>query len=113
LSTSGRAAALRKRSKKGHIAETVAPKKATLCRVNRRRLPLLMLACLFRHRARTQAGLAALQMNKDVALSGTVLGPGVACDTAVSAGAAEADATQAYRLAMLPVVALAALGTRC
>jgi ACS family tartrate transporter-like MFS transporter len=58
------------------MAETSAVEKATLRRVSFRLLPFLMLAYLVCYIDRTNAGFAALQMNKDIGLSGTVFGLG-------------------------------------
>src|SRR5271163_4125550 len=49
---------------------------ATLRRVSIRLLPFLMLAYLVCYIDRVNAGFAALQMNKDIGLSGTVFGLG-------------------------------------
>ncbi len=58
------------------MSETTALEKATLRRVSLRLLPFLMLAYLVCYIDRTNAGFAALQMNKDIGLSGTVFGLG-------------------------------------
>jgi len=58
------------------MAEPGALERATLRRVSWRLLPFLMLAYLVCYIDRTNAGFAALQMNKDVGLSGTVFGLG-------------------------------------
>jgi hypothetical protein len=50
--------------------------KATPRRVSLRVLPFLMLACVACDIDRTNAGFAALQMNKNIGLSGTVFGAG-------------------------------------
>ncbi|WP_428483219.1 MFS transporter [Rhodopila sp.] len=58
------------------MAEPGALEAATLRRVSLRLLPFLMLAYLICYIDRTNAGFAALQMNKDIGLSGTVFGLG-------------------------------------
>jgi hypothetical protein len=56
------------------MPEPSALAKTTLRRVSFRLLPLLMLACLVCCIDRVNAGFAALQMNKDIGLTGTVFG---------------------------------------
>lgn len=58
------------------MADPSALEKATLRRVSFRLLPFLMLAYLVCYIDRVNAGFAALQMNKDIGLSGTVFGLG-------------------------------------
>ena len=58
------------------MADINALEKATLRLVSLRLLPFLMLAYLICYIDRTNAGFAALQMNKDIGLSGTVFGLG-------------------------------------
>ena len=58
------------------MAEPSALERATLRRVSFRLLPFLMLAYLICYIDRVNAGFAALQMNKDIGLTGTVFGLG-------------------------------------
>jgi ACS family tartrate transporter-like MFS transporter len=58
------------------MAEADVLEKTTLRLVSLRLLPFLMLAYLVCYIDRTNAGFAALQMNKDIGLSGTVFGLG-------------------------------------
>jgi hypothetical protein len=58
------------------VAEPSALEKTTLRRVSFRLLPFLMLAYLICYIDRVNAGFAALQMNKDIGLTGTVFGLG-------------------------------------
>jgi MFS family permease len=58
------------------MADSSALEKAVLRRVSLRLLPFLMLAYLVCYIDRTNAGFAALQMNKDIGLTGTVFGLG-------------------------------------
>lgn len=58
------------------MADAGSLEAATLRRVSFRLLPFLMLAYLVCYIDRTNAGFAALQMNKDIGLSGTVFGLG-------------------------------------
>ena len=58
------------------MADQTALEKATLRRVSFRLLPFLMLAYLVCYIDRVNAGFAALQMNKDIGLTGTVFGLG-------------------------------------
>src|ERR1700748_2205131 len=58
------------------MADDSTLEKATLRQGSLRLLPFLMLAYLICYIDRTNAGFAALQMNKDIGLSGTVFGLG-------------------------------------
>jgi ACS family tartrate transporter-like MFS transporter len=58
------------------MENSIALEKATLWRVSFRLLPFLMLAYLVCYIDRVNAGFAALQMSKDIGLSGTVFGLG-------------------------------------
>jgi MFS transporter, ACS family, tartrate transporter len=58
------------------MAEPSALEKTTLRRVSFRLLPFLMLAYLVCYIDRVNAGFAALQMNQDIGLSGTIFGVG-------------------------------------
>jgi ACS family tartrate transporter-like MFS transporter len=63
-------------NQEGMMADADVLEKTTLRLVSLRLLPFLMLAYLVCYIDRTNAGFAALQMNKDIGLSGTVFGLG-------------------------------------